>query len=87
MTGWGIGGTRERPRDPSGDAVDLYDKLERVILPMFYGLPYAYAEVMRNAIAVNGSYFNTQRMVLQYAYNAYFVETAASRSPEGVPVS
>jgi starch phosphorylase len=77
-TGWGIGGDRERPRDPSGDADDLYDKLERVILPMFYGLPYRYAEVMRNAIAVNGSYFNTQRMVLQYAYNAYFVENAGA---------
>ena len=86
-TGWGIGGTRERPRDPSGDATDLYDKLERVILPLFYGLPYAYAEVMRNAIAVNGSYFNTQRMVLQYAYNAYLVEPAVSPKAEGVPVS
>ena len=86
-TGWGIGGSRERPRDPSGDATDLYDKLERLILPMFYGLPYAYAEVMRNAIAVNGSYFNTQRMVLQYAYNAYLVEPAASPKAEGVPVS
>ncbi|HJU67988.1 MAG TPA: alpha-glucan family phosphorylase [Gemmatimonadaceae bacterium] len=85
-TGWGIGGTRERPRDPSGDATDLYDKLERVILPMFYGLPYAYAEVMRNAIAVNGSYFNTQRMVMQYAYNAYFVETPLSRTPERAEV-
>lgn len=86
-TGWGIGGTRERPRDPSGDATDLYDKLERVILPMFYGLPYAYAEVMRNAIAVNGSYFNTQRMVLQYAYNAYFVEAPLAARPEGAAVS
>ena len=86
-TGWGIGGTRERPRDPSGDATDLYDKLERVILPMFYGLPYAYAEVMRNAIAVNGSYFNTQRMVLQYAYNAYLVEAPLAARPEGAVVS
>jgi starch phosphorylase len=86
-TGWGIGGDRERPRDPSGDATDLYDKLERIILPMFYGLPYAYAEVMRNAIAVNGSYFNTQRMVLQYAYNAYFVEAPLAARPEGAAVS
>jgi hypothetical protein len=27
---------------------------------------------MRNAIALNGSFFNTQRMVLQYLTNAYF---------------
>lgn len=86
-TGWGIGGDRERPRDPTGDATDLYDKLERTILPMFYGLPYAYAGVMRNAIAVNGSYFNTQRMVLQYAYNAYLVEAPLAARPEGATVS
>ncbi|HZO17797.1 MAG TPA: alpha-glucan family phosphorylase [Gemmatimonadaceae bacterium] len=82
MTGWGIGGDRERPRDPSGDATDLYDKLERVILPMYYGLPYKYAEVMRNAIAVNGSYFNTQRMVMQYSYNAWFVDAPSAAEVE-----
>ena len=27
---------------------------------------------MRNAIALNGSFFNTQRMVGQYVHNAYF---------------
>jgi starch phosphorylase len=54
------------------DAQDLYLKLERVILPLFYGLPFAYAEVMRSAIAFNGSFFNTQRMVEQYVRNAYF---------------
>jgi len=43
-----------------------------VILPLYYGLPFAYAEVMRNAIALNGSFFNTQRMVEQYVRNAYF---------------
>jgi len=41
----------------------LFAKLEMVILPMFYGRPKAYAAVMRSAIAINGSFFNTQRMV------------------------
>ena len=50
----------------------LYDKLERVILPLFYGRPAGYVEVMRSAIAINGSFFNTQRMVRQYLSNAYF---------------
>jgi starch phosphorylase len=49
----------------------LYDKLEREIVPMFYGRPNRYAEVMRFAIALNGSFFNTQRMLLQYIANAY----------------
>jgi glycogen phosphorylase len=76
-TGWAIGGDRERPGDPALHATDLYEKLERVILPMYHGLPYRYAEVMRNAIALNGSYFNTQRMVMQYAQNAYLLEGVA----------
>jgi glycogen phosphorylase len=76
VTGWSIGGP-DAEGDPSRDAVDLYIKLERVILPLFYGLPFAYAEVMRAAIALNGSFFNTQRMVRQYIHNAYF--------PTGIP--
>ena len=76
VTGWSIGGP-DAEGDPSRDALDLYIKLERVILPLFYGLPFAYAEVMRSAIALNGSFFNTQRMVRQYVHNAYF--------PGGVP--
>jgi glycogen phosphorylase len=71
VTGWSIGSS-ESEGDQSKDAQDLYLKLERVILPLFYGLPFAYAEVMRNAIALNGSFFNTQRMVEQYVRNAYF---------------
>ena len=45
---------------------DMYDKLERVILPAYYGNPDKYALVMRSSIAFNGSFFNTQRMVSQY---------------------
>jgi starch phosphorylase len=39
---------------------------------MFYGFSQAYAAVMRSAIAINGSFFNTRRMVSQYISNAYF---------------
>jgi starch phosphorylase len=78
-TGWSIGEDAELPQDPSRDIPDLYYKLERTILPLFYAMPYAYAAIMRNAIAVNGSYFNTQRMVLQYAQNAYGVAPMRGR--------
>ena len=47
------------------------DEDERVILPLFYGMPHRFAEVMRAAVALNGSFFNTQRMVSQYVHNAY----------------
>lgn len=70
ITGWAIGND-EISEDPSTEIAALYDKLEREILPMFYGRPNRYTEVMRYAIALNGSFFNTQRMVLQYLTNAY----------------
>ncbi len=70
VTGWAIGSS-EVAEDPSLEVAALYDKLEREIVPMFYGRPNRYTEVMRYAIALNGSFFNTQRMVLQYLANAY----------------
>jgi glycogen phosphorylase len=71
-TGWAIGEDSESPGDYSQDAASLYDKLERIILPLYYGKPESYAKVRRAAIALNGSFFNTQRMVSQYVTNAYF---------------
>src|SRR5579875_941263 len=70
-TGWDIG-EEEIPETADEEAASLYHKLENVILPMFYGRRNAYAEVMRLAIALNGSFFNTQRMVSQYLVDAYF---------------
>jgi starch phosphorylase len=70
-TGWAIGDGPAVPEDPAADAASLYDKLGGTILPLYHGRPADWAIVMRNAIAVNGSFFNTQRMVSQYVANAY----------------
>ena len=70
-TGWDIG-HEEVPDVPAEEIASLYDKLEHRILPMFYGRQRSYLEVMRHAIALNGSFFNTQRMLAQYVMNAYF---------------
>jgi starch phosphorylase len=70
-TGWSIGHANE-VEDVSVEIASLYDKMERVIVPLFYGSPSAFAEIRRSVIAINGSFFNSQRMVLQYAANAYF---------------
>ena len=77
-TGWNIGHSDLRD-SPAEEAASLYDKLEHVILPMFYGKKDAYTEVMRSTIALNGSFFNTQRMVAQYVMNAY------SSDKDGMP--
>jgi starch phosphorylase len=73
VTGWSIGDGRDGgiEIDPAEEANSLYDKLEHVILPLFYNQPDAYAEIRRSTIALNGSFFHTQRMVLQYLRNAY----------------
>ena len=71
ISGWSIGGA-EQGDTASQDAMSLYDKLERVILPLYYRRRDNFVEVMRYAIALNGSFFNTQRMVTQYVAKAYF---------------
>ena len=70
VTGWAIGESAD-PEDPAVELSSLYDKLEHVILPLFYHHPLGYAEVMRGAMALNGSFFNSQRMLLQYIQDAY----------------
>ncbi len=76
VTGWAIGNhsqalvVHENRRE---DADSLYSKLEYVILPLFYRRPDAWQDVMRHAIALNGSFFNSERMLSQYVTKAYFV--------------
>jgi starch phosphorylase len=69
-TGWAIGDDSE-DADAAREATSLYDKLELEILPLFYKRPAAFGEVRRNCIDFNGSFFNTQRMMLQYARDIY----------------
>lgn len=71
MTGWSIGDEWEPESDPSKEIASLYDKLEYLIVPTFYERPAAFARVMRSTIALNGSFYNAQRMMLQYLENAY----------------
>ena len=74
VTGWAIGDDAgvDSDADRAADAASLYGKLEHVILPMFYADRDRYIEVMRHALAINGSFFNTERMLDQYMRKAYF---------------
>jgi starch phosphorylase len=76
VTGWSIGESRlsagpQTAVDNNADVQSLYHKLESVILPLFYKDRAKYLSVMQHAIAINGSFFNTQRMVQQYVTDAY----------------
>ena len=74
MVDWRIAAHRQvgaTPPTTPTEAESLYSKLENVILPMFYKDRSRYLSVMQHAIAINGSFFNTQRMVQQYVTDAY----------------
>ncbi|MBI4529817.1 MAG: alpha-glucan family phosphorylase [Deltaproteobacteria bacterium] len=73
VTGWAIGENSEEGLEQDGNthAESLYEKLEQVILPTFYRDHGRFVETMRYCIAINGSFFNTQRMVREYLLQAY----------------
>jgi len=75
VTGWAIGGdgTRspEHPVTSVTHAAALYDALERTVLPLFYHHRDGFIDVMRHAIALNGSFFTAQRMLQEYVIKAY----------------
>ncbi|HCC50588.1 MAG: alpha-glucan phosphorylase [Candidatus Jacksonbacteria bacterium RIFOXYC2_FULL_44_29] len=77
VTGWSIGPMPDKVSERAADIdvediEDMYSKLEYVILPHFYEQRDEWIKTMRHSIAVNGSFFNTHRMVQQYVLNAYF---------------
>jgi starch phosphorylase len=75
ITGWSIGPINiedNQPSDYEVDSKDLYNKLENKIIPKFYNNRDSWVKIMRRCIAINGSFFNTNRMVQQYVLNAYF---------------
>jgi starch phosphorylase len=76
LTGWSIGDDRNHViangHDSVLDAQRLYEKLEGQIIPLFYSERERFIEVMRHTIALNGSFFNAQRMLQEYVLKAYF---------------
>lgn len=77
VTGWSIGPRHIEDHNTPGasdevDAEDLYNKLSRKIIPCFYNDHSQWLDMMAYNIALNGSFFNTHRMVAQYVLEAYF---------------
>lgn len=69
VTGWAIGHDRD---DNSTHAAELYEKLERTVLPLYYDNRPRWIWMMKESISKTGAYFNSQRMMKSYASEAYF---------------
>ncbi len=53
------------------DSAELYTKLDKKIVHLFYRDRDAWQSIMRQVIVLNGSFFNASRMVQEYAKRAY----------------
>lgn len=69
VTGWSIGHSDQRIA--AADAEHLYDKLERVVLPLYYNDRERWIWMMRQSISKIGTTFNSHRMMRRYAAEAY----------------
>lgn len=75
FTGWSIGPSPTETRlvddMDARDADDLYNKLEYIIIPLFYNNRQIWIRMMQNAIGKNAYYFNSHRMMRRYVTEAY----------------
>ncbi|MDP2944521.1 MAG: alpha-glucan family phosphorylase [bacterium] len=53
---------------------EIYDLLEKEILPLYYDFPEKWRQLMVSAISLNASYFNAQRVLKQYIIKAYKIK-------------
>lgn len=78
VTGWSIG---KDGRDTGGaSAGDLYDKLENVVLPLYYEDRKRWIWMMRQSISKISSTFNAHRMMRRYATEAYLPKRPVGRT-------
>jgi starch phosphorylase len=86
--GWALGDGREHGDDPAWDEVEageLYDLLERQVIPDFYtrddkGIPTAWVKRMRESMARLTPRYSANRAVREYTEQHYLPAGAAYRS-------
>jgi starch phosphorylase len=86
--GWALGDGQDHGDDPAWDAADavaLYDRLERDVVPEFYnrdeaGMPTAWIARMRESMAQLTPRFSADRAVREYTERHYLPAAAAYRA-------
>ena len=81
ITGWAV----EDLDDEAQEAEALYTKLEHSVAPLFADKK-AWSRLRQHCIAMNGTFFNTHRMLGQYVANAYFPLASSIASSDQVVV-
>lgn len=71
VTGWAVGKPWEPSATDSDDRAGDAAALEEKVVPLYRRNHGAFGDLMRSCIAFNGSFFNTHRMLNQYAQKAY----------------
>ena len=75
LTGWAIGPSPKQwlneQETRKREIVDLYNKLEFLIIPKFYTQRDEWISMMKNSIGKVAYYFNSHRMMRRYATDAY----------------
>ncbi len=85
--GWALGDGEEHDHDPAWDAAEavaLYERLEREVIPEFYsrderGIPRAWVKRMRESMAQLTPRFSASRTVREYTEQHYLPRAAAYR--------
>jgi starch phosphorylase len=83
--GWALGDGQEHGDDPAWDAIEaeeLYDLLEREVIPEFYardeqGIPNAWVNRMRESMAQLTPHFSANRTVREYTEQHYLPAASA----------
>jgi len=75
VTGWAIGPHLDEQLSTEETKIreldDLYNKLEYIIIPMFYQKRDEWIKMMENSIGMIAYYFNSHRMMRRYVTEAY----------------
>ena len=75
VTGWAIGSHPDEQLSTEETKIreldDLYNKLEYIIIPMFYQKKDEWIKMMENSIGKIAYYFNSHRMMRRYVTDAY----------------
>ncbi|WP_292466788.1 alpha-glucan family phosphorylase [Methanolobus sp.] len=75
VTGYAIGPKPEVEKPPEQIRImeldDLYNKLEYIMIPMYYNRKDEWINLMNNSIEMIAYYFNTHRMMHRYVTEAY----------------